>query len=74
MRIYFRRENEISLSHVTFFRHDALAENQAACAAKRPVVQGLIHVTGSYINGHWEKEIRARDRTARVIQIVTESL
>ncbi len=33
----------------------------------------LIHVTGSYINGHWEKEIRARDRTARVTQIVMES-
>jgi hypothetical protein len=30
----------------------------------------LIHVTGSYINGHWEKEFRARDRTARVTQIV----
>ena len=34
----------------------------------------LIHVTGSYTNGHWEKEIRARNRTARVTQIVTESL
>jgi hypothetical protein len=33
----------------------------------------LIHVTGSYISGHWEKEIRSRDRTARVTQIVTES-
>ncbi len=33
----------------------------------------LIHMTGSYINGHWEKEIRARDRIARVTQIVTES-
>ncbi len=33
----------------------------------------LIHVTESYINDHWGKEIRARDRTARVTQIVTES-
>ncbi len=33
----------------------------------------LIHVTGSYLNGHREKEIRARDRTARVTRIVTES-
>ena len=27
--------------HVTFFRHAAVAENQAAKAAKRPAVQGL---------------------------------
>ncbi len=32
----------------------------------------VIHLTESYINDHWEKEIRARDRTARVTQIVTE--
>jgi hypothetical protein len=41
VRIYFRRINEISLRHVTFFRHADLAENLDACAAKPPTVQGL---------------------------------
>jgi hypothetical protein len=40
VHIYFRRENEISLRHVTFFRHAALAENldAQANAAKPPAV------------------------------------
>ncbi len=38
VQIYFRRENEISMRHATFFRHAAVAENQAAWA----VVQGLM--------------------------------
>jgi hypothetical protein len=41
VQIYFCRENEISLRHVTFFRHAALAENLDANAAKPPAVQGL---------------------------------
>jgi hypothetical protein len=41
VHIYFRRENEISLRHVTFFRHAALAENLDANTAKPPAVQGL---------------------------------
>jgi hypothetical protein len=52
VQIYFRRENEISLRHVTFFRHAALAKTPAAVTAKRLDLQGLNHCIVFANEGH----------------------
>jgi hypothetical protein len=74
VRIYFRRENEISLRHVTFFRHAAVAENQAAGAAKRPAVQGLINLRNRNSHLPTNKTVLTHRTSERLTTSVCEQI